>query len=187
MEFRSTNDAYSHYQGDLISNVSEGGPQNSSHGVQLTGGTTGAIVTAAGDKTNIPINFAGKGTAAVRVGNSSSPLILVSQSATFSTGTVLQVGSTAPFAGFVRFTDTAVATPNFNTTNMMVMETTHVITGVNSSHFIVANGVNLSTDCVIAGAFAGSTAGDVHCRLLKASNAAVGASTATINFLVYRF
>jgi CO/xanthine dehydrogenase Mo-binding subunit len=47
MEFRSTNDnGYIHRQGDIVTNVSSGGPINSSHGVHLTGGSTGGIVQA---------------------------------------------------------------------------------------------------------------------------------------------
>lgn len=63
MEFRSTNDiGYVHFQGDVVSNVSSGGVQNSSHGVQLTGGSTGGIVTASGDEANIALRVGGKGT-----------------------------------------------------------------------------------------------------------------------------
>lgn len=70
MEFRSTNDqGYSHFKGDVISNVSSGGVQNSSHGVMLTGSNTGGVVTAAGDEQNIPINIRGKGTGGVIFGS----------------------------------------------------------------------------------------------------------------------
>ena len=52
MEFRSTNDqGYTHLKGDLVTNVSSGGVQNSSHGVHLTGGSTGGIVQAAVSRT----------------------------------------------------------------------------------------------------------------------------------------
>lgn len=187
MEFRSTNlNGFVHYQGDVISNVSSNG--GSSHGVHLLGGTTGGVVTAAGDEDNIALNVTGKGTGPTILGNSSSPIVMpASTGIVISSGGLLQIGSTAPFAGYIRFTDTAVATPNFATTNAMVMETTHAITGVNSSHFVLANGVNLSTDCCLANAYAASTAGQVHCRFIKVSTLAVGASTATINFLITRF
>ena len=188
MEFRSSNvQGYVHFQGDIISNVSSGGPQNSSHGVHLTGGSTGGVVTAAGDEANITLNLFGKGTGAVRLGNSSSPVVFpASTTIVLTTGAVVQVGSTAPWAGFIR-QQSSFATPNFNTTNAMVIETTHVITGANSSHFIIANGVNLSTDCLLASAFAASTAGDVHCRFIKASTLTVSATTGSIRFTVVRF
>ncbi len=76
MEFRSTNDnGYAHHQGDIVSNVSSGGVQNSSHGVHLTGGSTGGIVQAAGDETNIPLIVRGKGSAGVVYGKNSTSQI----------------------------------------------------------------------------------------------------------------
>ena len=70
MEFRSTNDqGYTHLKGDLISNVSSGGVQNSSHGVHLTGSNTGGIIQAAGDETNIRLIVRGKGSGGVSLGS----------------------------------------------------------------------------------------------------------------------
>ena len=70
MEFRSTNDqGYTHLKGDLISNVSSGGVQNSSHGVHLTGSNTGGIVQAAGDETDIRLIVRGKGAGGVSFGS----------------------------------------------------------------------------------------------------------------------
>lgn len=169
MEFRSTNAAgYTHHHGDLVVGI------GSSHGILISGGSTGGSISAVGDDANISLVLAGKGTAPTFVGNSSSPVYLG--------------GSTSPFGGFLRFTDTAVATPNFATTNAMVMETTHVLAGVTSSHFLVAKPWNLSTDCLLCNVYPSqSTAGDVHCRFLKASTVTVAASTATIDFLAIRF
>lgn len=186
MEFRSTNNQYVHFHGDVVSNVSSGAPFGSSHGVHLTGGTTGGVITAAGDEANVTLNVTGKGTAPVIIGNSSSPITLGGSTMTLSSGSVVQVGSTAPWAGDFRQVS-SFATPNFATTNAMVMETTHVVTGANSSHFIVANGANLSTDCALVGVYAGSTVGDVHCRFAKVSTLTVAAATATMRFLVTRF
>jgi hypothetical protein len=186
MEFRSTNlNGFVHYQGDVVTNVSSNG--GSSHGVHLTGGSTGGIVTAAGDEANIALNVGGKGTGPTRIGNSSSPIVFpASTGITISTGGILQVGSTAPFGGFVRVTS-SFATPNFATTNAMVMESTHAITGVNSSHYVLANGINLSTDCCLTNSYPASTAGEVHCRFVKASTLTVAATSASIRFLITRF
>ena len=76
MDFRSTNDNYTHHQGDIISNVSSGGIQNSSHGIHLTGGSTGGIVQPAGDEANIALNLRGKGSGAVNLGSTTSGLTL---------------------------------------------------------------------------------------------------------------
>ena len=174
MLFRSTNAKFVHFSGDIVSNVDD-----SSHGVKLSGGSTGGVVEAVGDETNIGLTVRPKG---------SGPLVLGS-----SGGQVFIAGSTVPFLGYLRFTDTAVATPNFATTNAMVMETTHVITGLSSqtagtphTAFILANPHNLSTDCVLVGTYISDTAGDVHCRFAKHSTVTVAASTATIDFLVWR-
>lgn len=185
MNFRSSNAAFVHFGGDVVSNV------ESSHGVMLTGGSTGGVVQPVGDDANISLAVAGKGTGAVRVGNSSSPVILngavtSSGSMVISSGQTLQVGSTAPFAGFVRQESTAVATPNFNSTGNMTVVSTVTMAGINSSCLILANGINLSNG-VTVDAFAGSTAGSINVRWNKTSTVVIGASTATIRFVAIRF
>lgn len=159
MEFRSTNAlGYTHYQGEVIAGT------GSSHGVLIGGGSAGGRIEAVGDDANINLTLAGKGTGSILFGN-----------------------STSPFLGVQRYTDTAVATPDFNTTNAMVMETTHTLTGVTSSHFLIAHGRNLSTDCLLCAVYPASTAGQAHCRFVKVSTVTVAASTATIDFLAFRF
>lgn len=183
MDTRSSNAVgYTHFTGDVSAQV------GSSHGVRLSGGSTGGIVEAIGDDTDISLTLRGKGAGAVTIGAASTILTLGT-----SGGQIRMGGSTAPFYGMIRFLDTAVATPNFATTNAMVMETTHAITGLSSAtvngspYFVLANAVNNSTDCALVGAFIGSTADQVHCRWLKASTLTVAASTATVNFLIFRF
>ena len=172
MERRSTNPlGYTHHQYDFTAHVA------SSHGVRLSGGSTGGIVEAVGDDTNVSLTIRGQGTGGLTLGSSG-------QAVSFS-------GSTSLLTGIIRFTDTAVATPNFDSTNAMVMETTHAITGVSSAGenggpLVVANGVNLSTDCALVNAYVASTAGQVHCRFAKVSTLTVASATATINFLIFR-
>lgn len=242
MRFRSSNAKYTHFSGDVLSNVDD-----SSHGVKLSGGTTGGMVEATGDEDNVALTVRPKGAGPMQVGGSgtitfgtaggalqlgssgaitigaSPSAIKLSGSGTIdissgggavniatsgaitigsgagtvnvgsSGGPVFIAGSTVPFLGFTRFTDTAVATPNFATTNAMVMETTHTITGLpaatlggTTNAYIVAMPHNLSTDCALLHAFVGSTAEQAHCRFAKVSTLAVGATTATISFLVFR-
>lgn len=206
MLFRSTNSKFTHHQGDFLSNTDDG----SSHGIHLTGGSTGGVVQPCGDEADIALRLAPKGSGPLILGTAGGgPISLLSSGALTLTSTTVNLTSTtvnvgtsgavvtvaggSPFSGFIKFTDTAVGTPNFATTNAMVMETTHVITGVTAltagstaGYFVLANGHNLSTDCALVGAYVGSTAGDVHCRFLKASTLSVGASTATISFLIVR-
>jgi hypothetical protein len=91
MNIRSTNDRFTHFGGDVWSNV------ESSHGVQLTGGSTGGIIEPVGDDANITLRVRGKGTGGVLLGNSSSPLTIAagvpvkgfySQNSTFSFGVI---------------------------------------------------------------------------------------------------
>lgn len=176
MERRSTNaNGYTHFQYDVTAHV------GSSHGVRLSGGSTGGIVEAVGDDTNISLTVRGQGSGAVSVGSSGQ--------------TVFVAGSTAPWGGLVRYLDTAVSTPvAFNDTECgRVAETTHVLVGASSitaggqGHFITANSVNLPAAVGIAGAYIGSTGNDVHVRFVKGSTVAVAATTCTVQFLLTRF
>lgn len=199
MQRRSTNNlGYTHFAGDIVSNV------DSSHAIQLTAQSTGGIIQPMGDDTSIALTIRAKNAGILALGNStnavdiagssvsltSTHLNVASTRISFSSGAQMQIGSTAPFAGFIRFTSTAVSTPNFDSTNLMVIETSVTITGVNSSHFVLAqfqnNGI-ASTDMTIANVRTTSTANEVLIAFEKHSSVTVAASTATINFLVFRF
>lgn len=179
MQFRSTNAKFVHFGGDIVSNVDD-----SSHGVKLSGGSTGGVVEPVGDETNIALTVRPKGSGPMQVGASGTITIGTSN------GAIQMGGSTAPFAGFIRHTDTAIATPNFNTTNAMVVESSVTITGVNSSHFVlgkvVSNGV-ASTDFTVGDFRTTSTANEVLFTFTKHSTVTVAASTCQMNFLVIRF
>ncbi len=211
MNYRSTNaSGYRHGGHAGVFGSDEG------YGIEFnptsTGVAAGPNIMPCGDDANIPFTIQAKGTGQLNVG-SGGPLALASTGAMTigaastnltlgstlvnigsTTASVMFSGSTAPFSGFLRFSDTAVATPNFATTNIMVMETTHVLAGLStatvngSPYFVIANAVNVSTDCSLVGAFIGTTAAsnEVHCRWIKASTLTVGASTATVNFLIVR-
>lgn len=70
MKFPSSNtDGANAALGDVVSNV------GSSHGVRLSGGSTGGIVEPAGDDANITLNVRGKGTGGVKIGASGSALV----------------------------------------------------------------------------------------------------------------
>jgi hypothetical protein len=81
MERRSTSDRFVHYGGDLTAHV------ESSHGVRLSGGSTGGIVEAVGDDTNVSLRIRSQGAGGISIGANSS------QAVTFS-------GSTRGFKGF---------------------------------------------------------------------------------------
>ena len=185
MEYRSTNadGRFVHYGGALVAGVSFGS------GIELNPNSSGANpnVMPAGDETNKGITLKGKGTGTVTIGDSSNSLTVAAPSVVFSSGAVVQVGSTAPWAGFVRQISTGVATPDFNSTGTMNVISTVTMTGVNSSHFIVCNPINLSTAVHITRAWAGSTAGSVNLHWLKDSTVTIAVSTATVRLLAIRF
>jgi hypothetical protein len=171
MERRSTNvNGYTHFQFDVTAHA------GSSHGVRLSGGSTGGIIEAVGDDTNVSLTIRSQGTGPITIGSTTQPV-------SFS-------GSTSPFQGFIRFTSTAVSTPNFNSTNLMVVESSVTIPGVNSSHFVMAqfrnNGI-ASTDMTLTNVRPTSTNDEVLFAFEKHSTVTVAASTATIDFLVFRF
>lgn len=186
MEFRSSNHGLCSPK-DIQSNV------GSSHGIHLSGGSTGGKVEPCGDDANIALRLYGKGTGTVFVGNSSNAAVTVAapmtvvNTVTISTGTVVMHGSTAPFLGHVRVESTGVATPNFNSTGLFGIVSTHTVAGVNSSHFVLANATNLSTAIALSQAWAGSTAGSINLQWHKLSTVTIAASTATVRFLIFRF
>lgn len=99
MLFRSTNNKFTHHQGDFLSNTDDG----SSHGVHLTGGSTGGIVQPCGDEANIALRVTGKGTGPTVLGNSSSPVSITgainSTGAVSFTSTQVTITSTKVFIG----------------------------------------------------------------------------------------
>ena len=82
MEYRSSN-AGQHLSGSIVAGV------GSSHAVEIGGGSTGGVVQAVGDDSNITLKVLGKGTGGVVLGNSSQAITLGS-------------GSTTAIAGFKR-------------------------------------------------------------------------------------
>lgn len=208
MEFRSTNDqGYTHLKGDLVTNVSSGGVQNSSHGVHLTGGSTGGIVQPSGDEASIGLTIRSKGAGPLNIGhassqgalnlNSTGALTLGTSSTNVTIGSTLVVlgsttgvtfagGSTAPFTGFVRTAISSFSTPAANSTNIMTVESTAAFAGVNSSCFFLANSSNLTTSISLTGVK--SATGGVRLTFIKTSTLAIATgSTHRMNFMAIRF
>lgn len=92
MERRSTHDYYAHHQGEIVSNV------NSSHGVRLGGGSTGGVVEAIGDDTNVSLRLRGQGAGGVIIGNSSQAINLAGSGITLSTGEAVKGAFSTTFA-----------------------------------------------------------------------------------------
>ena len=172
MDRRSTSAEYTHFGGDVTAQV------NSSHGVRLSGGSTGGIVEAVGDDTNVSLTIRAQGTGTIVIGSSGAPMELA--------------GSTSPFRGMIWFQDTAVTLPGIasttagGSTNM----TTHTITGITTGSVVFANlrSDTASTAIYLTGVeVSRSTANEVHCHIVKSNTAAYTGTTATITFIAFRF
>lgn len=114
MEFRSSNTRFVHFGGDVVSNV------ESSHGVQLTGGSTGARVIPAGDDANIKLELFGKGTGNTQLGNSSATALIGNSTTAIS---ALQRYA-------VQFTPPALAAS-------VAAESTYTVTGLTTNASII--------------------------------------------------
>lgn len=89
MQFRSTNGKFTHFSGDVVSNVDD-----SSHGVKLSGGSTGGVVEAVGDETNIALTVRGKGSGGVAIGSASgSTQSAVGMKGIYASSFTVQVGA----------------------------------------------------------------------------------------------
>jgi hypothetical protein len=145
MEYRSTNAAgWTHHQGDLVSNVA------SSHGVRLTGGSTGGILEAAGDDTNISLVVRGKGAGAVVVGNSSSPLSVV--------GPMYALGDFNSSVGVFTHTGSSVTIQPSSVGGVAIGTSSNPIAIAGSSVAVTSTHVNLNSSRIAIGSGASTTA-----------------------------
>src|SRR3990167_10284269 len=168
MDRRSTSAEYTHFGGDVTAQV------NSSHGVRLSGGSTGAIVEAVGDDTNVGLTVRAQGTGTLTIGSSGQPIQLG--------------GSTSVFRGMIWFQDTAVTLPDIASTDSgrSSAVTTHTITGITTGSVVMANlRDDTNSLSIVLGevSVSRSTAGEVHCQFIKTDTVAFAATTATITFL----
>jgi hypothetical protein len=151
---------------------------DSSHGVRLSGGSTGGIVEAVGDDTNVNLTVRAQGAGTLILGSS---------------GQTVQIGgSTSPFQGMIYFQDTAVTLPDIASTDSgrSSAVTTHTITGITTGSVVVANlRDDTNSLSIVLGevSVSRSTAGQVHCQFIKTDTVAFAATTATITFLAFRF
>lgn len=127
MNSRSSNARFTHFGGDVISNV------ESSHGVQLTGGSTGGVVQAFGDDTDISLALLGKGAGGVRIGNSTATAILGAhtQNSTFSFGAIAAARS----AEITLASTTVDINPGDLLSIGMTIATTNLSSAVNLAHW----------------------------------------------------
>lgn len=122
-----------HFGNDLVAGV------ESSHGVKLSGGSTGGRVDAYGDDANITLSIAGQGTGKVVLGNSSSPVTL--NGAVTSSGT-FKVGSSGSAVAEIRSFTVQFTAPTLSTGAASVVESTYTVTGVSSGTVLMFTPTN---------------------------------------------
>lgn len=193
-----------HFQSELIARV------ESSHGVRLDGGSTGGIVEAFGEDTNIAMRVLAKNAAPLVLGNSSNTISLTGSSITLGvstspitiaassfalTSTQITIGSTASsivignsttyFTAIQRYlvaTTIPVLAASQNT------DVSYTVTGLSTGSGIVVNllGVALSTAYAITGIRC-STADSLTIRWLNNAASTIGTAGTTMSFRVLEF
>lgn len=191
MDRRSTNElaGFVHFGGDITAHV------NSSHGVRLTGGSTGGIVEAVGDDTNVTLTLRAQGAAGVVIANSSQAARVVASSV-YLNSTQVRIGSTASsvlvgnstrfFRGIqgytVQFTIPEMAA------SVTSDETYTGVTGLSTGSHVVVNpmGAALSTAYMLVGARC-STADELTVRWANNAASTIGSAGTTGRFAVLEF
>ena len=195
MRFRSANSKFVHYGGDILSNTDD-----SSHGVQLSGGSTGGVIAPCGDEDNIALRVSGKGTGPTVLGNSSSPVSITgainSTGAVAFTSTQVNITSTKVFIGPSGSTSFLMGISrvrlDFTVPVMAVNAGAEVgdiaVTGVTTNAVITLSprgALNSSVAGLMAVAFC-STAGQVHITLQNAGTTISG-STMSAYAMIHDF
>lgn len=110
MERRSTQSdgRYVHFGGDVTAHA------HSSHGVRLSGGSTGGIVEAVGDDTNVSLTIRGQGGGGVQFGRASTTPI------TFMQRYLVQ--ATVPALSSASSAESTVTVAGLTTTSILVLQ-----------------------------------------------------------------
>jgi len=182
MQFRSTNSKASHFGGDVLSNTDD-----SSHGVQLMGGSTGGIVQACGDETDIALTVRGKGAGALNFGAAGAPVTLTSTSVTLNSTEVSIGGSTTTFIGMIR-TRIDFTVPALSSGGSDVHGSSIALAGcTTNSIFIVQPRAPLNSSVVGVSIQARcSTAGAIHLTFSNNTVSTLSGSTMSAYLLEFR-
>ena len=119
MERRSTADYFTHFGGDVIAGV------ESSHAVSIGGRSTGGVIEAFGDDTNVSLTVRAKNTGLLTLGNSSNRLNLVGSSINIGGASSIVIAPTA----------TAGVTIGNSSTPIMINGSTGGIRNAANDHF----------------------------------------------------
>ena len=175
MRFRSSNSKFTHFQGDVLSNIDD-----SSHGVMLSGGSTGGVVSPVGDEANVGLTVRSKGTGPLTIGSTGSALTLN------STTTIIGSGSTTPIADveryLVQYTVPALSSGPF------ASESTVTVAGLTTNSILMLQNrlINNSTGQVSLHARC-STANELTIQFVSNDASTLSGSTQSGYLLQFRF
>lgn len=189
MDRRSTSAEYTHFGGDVTAQV------NSSHGVRLSGGSTGGIVEAVGDDTNVSLRIRAQGAGNIIMGSATTPFALTTSSAAItsthinlnSTRTSIG-GSTTTFVGIRRvrvdFTVPALSTSG---TAGSIVESSLTVAGLTTNSILTLQrrmawnstvpGVQVAPMC--------STAGSLNLTFTNTAPTSLSGSTVSAYLLIH--
>ena len=184
MQFRSSNSKFTHFQGDVLSNIDD-----SSHGVHLTGGSTGGIVQPAGDDDNIALTVRGKGTGAVRLGNSSQTLVSTGITSTHVNlnSTKVSIGGSTTYFQTIRRVRIDFTVPELAANGAAVHGSSIALANLTTNAVIVVQprtplnssvaGVHVQARC--------STAGALHLTFMNGGGTTLSGSTMSAYALIF--
>ena len=183
MEFRSTQSRYVHFQGDVVTNVSSGGVENSSHGVHLTGGSTGGIVTAAGDETNIGLTVRAKGSGPLSLGSTASAVAINSTTVTIGSASTTGISNIQRF----RIQATVPVLSSAGTAGAIVQSTVTHASATTNAFYLVTQRVsyNSTSDPAIQVIAHSSAAAELTLTFFNHGPSSLSGSTTSFHLLQF--
>lgn len=167
MNFPSTNtDGANPAIGNIISNV------GSSHGVKLSGGSTGGVVTAVGDDANISITVTGKGSGLTILGSSSAPVRISGSTTSFVNINRFFVQATVPALSSASAAESTVTLVGLTTNAILMLQNRLKL---NST----VTGVTAKARC--------STADELTIEWHNVSQSSLSGSTVSFYLLAFQF
>lgn len=152
--------------GAIVSNI------ESSHGVRLTGGSTGGVVEAFGDDANISLAVRGQGTGSVVIGNSSQSVLLGNSTTSLSAVQRYLVQWTVPALSSASSAESTVTVAGLTTNAVLVLQ--HRVK-LNST----VTGVTVTARC--------STAAELTIETHNISQSSLSGSTQSAYLLAFYF
>lgn len=175
MQRRSTSGiGYTHYGGDVTAQV------DSSHGVRLSGGSTGGIVEAVGDDTNVSLTIRAQGAGGITIGSTNQALVFNSTTTRIGSGSTTAIGNIDRY--LVQYTVPALSS------GPAASESTVAVTGLTTNSILILQNrlINNSTGQVSLHARC-SSANELTIQFVSNDASSLSGSTQSAYLLQFRF